>query len=354
MRADQPGSSGQQPGTPRVLLVRTSALGDIVHCLPALRALREHLPTAYIGWVVEDVFAPLLDQDPDIDEVLTVRTRRWRESLLAAATWRDIGGAFRRIRNFDAEVVLDLMGNHKAGVLAAMSWSDRRIGLERGSRREPSSALWLSESVPSTGPHAVDRALAVASAIGSSTHFKGFAPEKILAGAGSHKFNESGDYAVIHPGAAWPNKQYPADRWGAVAAELGRRTGWKILISAGPGEAGMAEELGRSSRDTARRAPAENLPSLVALLAGARLVLGGDTGPLHLAHALEVPTLFIHGPTDPARSGPYGAPQRALWHRLPCSFCHRGFSEVKPCLLNLAPEQIVERALELSRCPKSP
>ena len=78
----------------------------------------------------------------------------------------------------------------------------------------------------------VDRALAVASALGASTHFKGFAPEKILAGAGPDKFNESGDYAVIHPGAAWPNKQYPADRWGAVAAELGRRTGWKILISA--------------------------------------------------------------------------------------------------------------------------
>ena len=335
--------------TTRILLIRTSALGDIVHCLPALRALREHLPQARIGWVVEEVFAPLLTRDPDLDQVLTVRARQWRKSLLSPRTWRDIRSTLRRIRDFDADVVLDLMGNHKAGVLAALSWCDRRIGLERRLRREPSSALWLSESVTTKRPHAVDHALAVAAGLGASTGFQGFAREKVLAAAAHVDVPERGDYAVIHPGAAWANKRYPTKSWGAVAAELARHTGWKILISTGPGEEDLADELVRSSEGTAEPASANSLPSLIALLAGSRLVLGGDTGPLHLAHALAVPTVFVHGPTDPVASGPYGAPERAIWHQLPCSFCHRVFSEVKPCLLNLPPARIVERALEVAK-----
>jgi heptosyltransferase-1 len=117
---------------------------------------------------------------------------------------------------------------------------------------------------------------------------------------------------VIHPGAAWASKRYPADRWGRVAAAISRATGRRIVVSAGPGEAELAEQVERASGGVATRAEASDLPALIALLADAALVLGGDTGPLHLAHALGVPALFLHGPTDPQTHGPYGAPERAL------------------------------------------
>jgi heptosyltransferase-1 len=295
----------------RILLIRTSALGDIVHCLPALRSLRQAFADARIGWVVEDVFAPLLHRDQDLDEVLEVGLRRWRRTPLRAATLREMRASLGRLAEWGPDVVLDLMGNHKAGALAAVTGTDRRIGLEARQRREPSSAAWLSEWVSARGGHAVDRALAVTAALTGSDRFPGFGPEKIREAAGKSLPSPAG-YIVIHPGAAWSSKRYPAERWGRVAAALGRATARKVLVSIGPGEESLADAVERASGGAAARAEASDLPRLVGLLAGAGLVLGGDTGPLHLAHALGVPTLFLHGPTDPGTHGPYGAPERAL------------------------------------------
>jgi heptosyltransferase-1 len=335
----------------RILLIRTSSLGDIVHCLPALRALRRHLPQARIGWVVEDVFAPLLAHDPDLDDVLTVALRRWRRAPLAAGTLRDLGASLGRLSAFAPDAVLDLMGNHKAGALAAITSCDRRIGLAAHLRRERSSAAWLSEWVDARGGHAVDRALAVAAALGVPERFCGFGPEKILLAAADAPAPGVADgYFVIHPGAAWASKRYPAERWGRVAAALAAGAGLRVLISAGRGEETLAAEVERASGGAAQRADAPDLPRLVRLLAGAALVLGGDTGPLHLAHALAVPTLFLHGPTDPATHGPYGAPERALTGPGPrCRAESRAVRFGTTGGVELPESLVVERALALAR-----
>jgi heptosyltransferase-1 len=335
----------------RILLIRTSSLGDIVHCLPALRALRRHLPQAHIGWVVEDVFAPLLARDPDLDSILTVGLRRWRRAPLATATLRDLRASLGQLTEFGPDVVLDLMGNHKAGALAAITSCDRRIGLAAHLRRERSSAAWLSEWVETRGDHAVERALAVAAALGVPDRFCGFGPEKIrLAAADAPGADPADPYFVIHPGAAWASKRYPAERWGRVAAALAARSSRRVLISAGPGEEGLAGEVERASGGAARRAVAPDLPRLVRLLAGADLVAGGDTGPLHLAHALAVPTLFLHGPTDPATHGPYGAPERVVTGR--GAVCGSRASAVRAgptAGVDVAESVVVERALALAR-----
>ena len=333
----------------RILLIRTSALGDIVHCLPALRALRGQFPDARIGWVVEEVFAPLLEHDPDLDQVLTVGLRRWRRAPLAPATVRETVAALVRLSAFDADVVLDLMGNHKAGALAAVTGCDRRVGLAAALRRERSSAAWLSEWVEAAGGHAVERALAVAGALGVPPDFPGFGADKILATRGEHPPDPAErDAIVIHPGAAWSSKRYPAERWGRVAAELARRTGRRILVSAGPSETALASEVEHWSGGAAARAEAADLPRLVSLLAGAGLVLGGDTGPLHLAHALRVPALFLHGPTDPETHGPYGAPERALRGASPDAVGSRGRRAAPGPAVDVPEEVVVERALELT------
>jgi heptosyltransferase-1 len=332
----------------RILVIRTSALGDIVHCLPALRALRAGFPQARIGWVVEDVFAPLLERDPDLDEVLVVRLRRWRRSPLSRTTLRELRSSLAALEAFRPDVVLELMGNHKGGVLAAVTSCERRIGLEAGHRREPSSAMWLSERVPARGSHAVDRALSVAAALGVPREFPGFGADRILAAAAGQALSPGETGAVvIHPGAAWPSKRYPAERWGRVAAEIGRRSGRPVLISAGPGECRLAAEVEAASGGVARPAAASDLPRLVALLAGAALVLGGDTGPLHLAHALGVPTLFLHGPTDPARHGPYGAPDRFLQDPRPRPSGTPGAERAATAAIDIPEPRVVARALAL-------
>ncbi len=332
----------------KALVVRTSALGDIVHSLPALRALRRHDPEARIGWVVEEGLAPLLENDPDIDQVIRVRTRQWRRSPLRPATLSDIGSSLRAMQDFGADVVLDLMGNHKAALLAAASFSDRRIGLERSVRRESSSAMWLSETAPSLGRHAVEQSLSVVAGLGIDVGGIDFGAQQLgRAAAGHRPPGPEGSYLVIHPGAAWANKIYPPQRWGEVAAALRGITGLDILVSIGPGEEALADALFRTAGNAARLAPASSLPELVAVLDGAAMLLSGDTGPLHLAHALETPVLAVMGPTDPQTHGPWKAPERTLIHRLECSFCHRRYADVQRCLLEIEPQQVVALATRL-------
>jgi heptosyltransferase-1 len=331
----------------RLLLIRTSALGDIVHCLPALRALRSALPEATIGWVVEKSFLPLLERDPDLDHVFPVELRPWRRRLHRPTTWREMAGALGAVRSFGADVALDLMGNHKAGALGLVSGAGRRIGLHRSDRREPSSTLWMSQTVPAGGVHAVDRALSVAAALVGDAPYEGFGADRIRLAAGDEAPPSTDDYIVIHPGAAWPNKCYPPEGWGAVATRLAAETGWPVLLSLGPGEQELGAAVVAASEGAGQPAPGRGLASLVALLAGASLVVGGDTGPTHLAFALGRPTLFVHGPTDPATHGPYLQSEKAIFHRLPCSFCHRRFDGVQRCLTELGPESIAARALGL-------
>jgi heptosyltransferase-1 len=356
-------------GHARILLVRTSSLGDVVHSLPVLAALRRHLPGARIGWVVEEAYAPLLAGHPDLDRLIVVRLRDWGRRPLQARTLGEIASFVAALDRFAPQVVLDLMGNHKAAAIAALSLAPRRIGHARAGRREPSSALWLSERVPAGGTHAVDRALSLLDALGLPREPADFGGEKLFratsepAAAGP----DAPPFALIHPGAGWGNKAYPAAWWGEAARRLHAATGVRTRVAAAPGEEALAAAVvaaaggvsevsaggassaagGGGSEAVAEAVTAPDLPALAALLRAAALMLGGDTGPTHLAHALGTPVLMVMGPTDPDRHGPYGAPERALYRRLPCSFCYRRFDEAKACLLELPPERVAERAAVL-------
>lgn len=332
----------------RILLVRTSALGDVVHALPVLSALRRHLPRARIGWIVERPFVPLLARHPDLDQLLPVDLRTWRKRPFHPRTLRQITRFLGDLVEFSADVVLDLMGNHKAGILGALSLADRRIGLARPFRREPSSAVWLTEQVEPDEPHAVDRMLVLLDALGLPREPPAFDGEKLgleEPPEAEELFRRSPETrVVIHPGAGWGNKRYPPARWGEVARALADNPGLRSWIAAGPGEEALADEVAASSGGAAEPVAAHSLAFFAALARRAPLVIGGDTGPLHLAHALDVPVLCVLGPTGPERNGPWGEPERSVYERLQCSFCHRRFDEPKACLLKLEVSSVVERA----------
>ena len=326
-------------------------MGDIVHGLPVLTALRRGLPEARIGWVVERTFAPLLEDHPDLDELIVVRMRAWRKHLLSAVTRGEIAAARKALRRFAPDLAIDLMGNHKGGLIAFASGAGRTLGASRRYRREASSALWLGELVDTPGKHAVDRALAVVAALGLPSSAVDFGGDKILrrAGAEGEAFlaRRSRPFVVIQAGAGWGNKTYPPAWWGEVARGLRERAGVEIWVPIAPGEEPLARAVADSSDGAARAVEAHAFGFLAALLRASRLVLGGDTGPLHLAHALGTPVLCLIGPTDPERNGPYGAADRVLFKRLPCSFCYQRFAEPKACLLNISPGEVTARALEI-------
>lgn len=344
----------------RILLVRTSALGDVVHCLPVLTALRRHLPASRIAWVVEEAMAPLLAGHPDLDRVIPVRLRPWRRTPFTRRTRQEVRDAVGALKDFAPDLALELMGNHKGGILASVSGAPRIVGLARRHRREPSSAVWINRPVtPPARPgadgdrgaaaplHAVDRGLVLLAALGLPAEPADFAGHRLLPSSVPPPDAGERPYAVLHPGAGWGNKAYPPARWGEVARHLAEETGVETRVTVGPGEAHLAEAVAAASGGTARAVEAADLAALTGLLRGARLVLGGDTGPLHLAHALGAPVLQLHGPTDPRRHGPYGAPRRALWETLPCSFCYKRLGETKVCLLALPARRVARRAVEL-------
>jgi heptosyltransferase-1 len=325
----------------RILLVRTSALGDVVHALPVLAALRRAHPAARFAWAVDEAFAPLLEGHADLERVVALPLRRarragWRRRG-ALATWRALGA----LRAFRPEVAVDLMGNHKGALLARLSGARRRIGWSAAGRREGSSALWINEPVAVRALHAVDRGLELARALGAGSEPADFAPERLAFA----RPPAGPAYAYIHPGAAWGNKRYPPALWGRVARSLLERSGVEVRVGAAPGEEPLAEAVVASSGGAARRHDAPTLGALAAALAGAAVVLAGDTGALHLARALGRPLVGLYGPTDPERHGPYGAASAALHVRLPCSFCHRVMDAAKPCLETIPPELVVERAM---------
>jgi heptosyltransferase-1 len=333
----------------RILIVRTSALGDVIHALPVLSALRRHVPDVKIGWVVEEAMAPVLAGHPDLDELLVVRLRRWRR--ISRQGLGELGGFLGALRRFSADVALDLMGNHKAGVLSALSLAGRRIGFARAHRREPSSAVWINRPVVPRGTHAVDRMLSLLDGLGLPPEPADFGPEKLFREEPPAARNllaaRPEPFALLHPGAGWGNKRYPPAWWGQTARLLQAETGLPTWVAAARGEEGLAAAVAAAGAGAATTVPANDLPTLAALIRRARLVLGGDSGPTHLAQALGIPAVMVMGPTDPERHGPYGAPENALFKRLACSFCYQRLPEAKACLLEVPPRRVAERAAEL-------
>jgi len=345
--ASAPARTEDQAAAPRSLLIlRTSALGDVVHCLPVASALRRAFPAARIAWVVERQFLPLVASHPAVDEAIPVALRVWRRAPFSADTRREVFAFLRRLRALRPDVAVELMGNHKGGVLAWLSGAKRRVGAARPQRREPSSAIWLNETTAPRGEHAVDLALSLLAPLGVTPAPPDFAGSTLLPTEAADAPGSRGDYVLLQPGAGWGNKRYPTAWWGEVARSLAT-AGETVRVLAGPDEAALAQEVASAAGGAASPLDPGSLNALAAWLRGARLVLGGDTGPLHLAHALGVPVLALHGPTDPARHGPYGAPERTLFRRLPCSFCYKRFAEAKACLLELSPREVASRALAL-------
>lgn len=295
--------------------------------------------------------APVLEGHPDLDQVVTARLRPWRQSPLARATRREVRSFVAALRGFTPDVVLDLMGNHKAGIIASLSGARRRIGPARPFRREPSSALWINEPISPRGTHAVDRALSLLDALEIPTEAADFGGRKLFprvpAAAARLLAEHRQEHLFLHPGAGWANKIYPPTWWGEALHRIRDATGLATWVATAPWEEEAARKVVAASRGAGRTVPAADLPTLAALLRSSRLVLGGDSGPLHLAHALGLPVLCLMGPTDPRRHGPYSAPERALAVALPCSFCYKRLPETKACLLAIPPSEVAQRAVEL-------
>lgn len=275
----------------RILVLRLSALGDVIHTVPAVVSLRHANPDTRISWVVEAPYRELVEIVAGVDAI-PVRLKKWGRALRASRS--EIREAIRAMRGADASI--DFQGLVKSAALGRLAGARRRVGFAPAAVREKVALLFTNDRVDvDVTKHVVEQNLALAAHFGASAEDPGVDWQRFAADP-ERKLTAYRDAIVILPGAGKPNKIWPAERF----RELRERLGDRVVVAWGPGEREMAEAIG------GQLAPATNLRELAHLLGHGRVVIGGDTGPLHLAAALRTPVVGLYGPTNPARNGPYG------------------------------------------------
>jgi lipopolysaccharide heptosyltransferase I len=345
------------PGA-RVLIVRLSALGDIIHATPVLAAIRRRYADVKVDWLVEAAYAPILSMVSGIHRSIVVRAERrvGANSDPVFAGGLDYARAVGFLRRQQYDAALDLQGLVKSALWARLSGARRVIGFDRSALREPLAARLYTETVaPSSRPHVIHRNLAVAAHLGAVVES---IEVPIAAGRSSMMVGAVADmvggsrYAVLNPGAAWPNKRWPADRFGGLAKALLGQYGLRSIVTWGPSERDLAEQIARESAGAAMVAPPTGLEDLAALVRGASLVVSGDTGPLHLAAAMGAPIVGLYGPTRPERNGPWDADDETISRAEECRCHHKRHCQIgAPCIDRIGLEEVlaaVERRLSNS------
>ncbi|PYR88918.1 MAG: hypothetical protein DMF84_26650 [Acidobacteria bacterium] len=280
-----------------ILVVRLGALGDIVHAMPAVAAIRRAHPGARIDWLVEAKHRAIVDLVTAIDR--TIALERPSVDAWVAVT--------RQLRATAYDIAIDFQGLLKSAVLARASGAARVVGFSIWHLREKTARPFYSASAPAEGAHVIRNNLHLLRVLGIEDEEITFPIVDIVSPALDELRTRvnSRPFALINPGAAWPNKRWPADRFGELATFLREASGLVPVVLWGPGEELLADAVIAASGNAAVAAPATRVPDLVGLSRAAALVVSGDTGPLHIATAVGTPTVSIFGPTNPDRNGPW-------------------------------------------------
>jgi len=280
-----------------ILIVRLGALGDVVHAIPAAAALRTAYPAARIDWLVEARHRAIVDLVTAVDRAVVVER----------ATWDGWTSAIQELRRTSYDVAIDLQGLMKSAVFARASGAARVVGFSIWHLREKAARPFYTTTAESEMTHVIRKNLQLLRAVGVNDDEIRFPLSTPASAALDRVRLQIGDrrFALINPGAAWPNKRWLPERFGEIASFVSDECGMTPFVLWGPGEDSLSQSVVAASNGAARGAPATTIADLVALSRAAALVVSGDTGPLHIATAVGTPTVGLFGPTDPARNGPW-------------------------------------------------
>lgn len=337
----------------RVLVVRLGAMGDVLHAMPAIAALRAQIPQCHIGWVIEPRWAPLLTTPPGelrtvtmplVDVVHAANARGWARQPVAPATWRAMHGLRSALHEQKYDLAIDLQGAVRSALIGRASGAEL-VG--EAEPRESPAGWFFHRRVPTGGVHVIEQAAEVAAGATGMPLSPILPPLPRDAAAEARicaMLPDRKPLVLLHPGAGWGAKRWPAERYAAVAAGLAR-CGYQVVVNRAPGEEALAAAVAQKSGGAARDL-ATDMAELIAMTRRSVLVIGGDTGPAHLACALRKPVVGIYGPTDPARNGPWGVPFRVLRHP-ESRRDHSRRSTPEAGLLTIEPEEVLEAVDDL-------
>jgi heptosyltransferase-1 len=327
----------------RFLLVRLGSLGDVIHALPAASVLRDAFPEARIDWLIEPKWRRLLEGNPDLTQIISLE-KKSAAGLITTA---------RKLRAAHYTCAIDFQGLYKSALPAFASGAPRRIGFPSTYAREGFASMLYTERVNPRGAHKVDHNLTLAEAAGAPPSPPRFPltlrPEDEKQVTQELARHNIGDFYVLNPGGGWRSKCWPPERYGELHHRLAVQHGWRAIISFGPGEESLAQELVSAAGTPAPVAIPLGLGPLMALMRRAKFVVSADTGPLHLGSALRTPVVGLYGPTDPARNGPYGGQSQSIVVRNPGkseTTYRRGASYSSP-MLSITVDQVADAVARL-------
>ncbi|VAX27017.1 Lipopolysaccharide core heptosyltransferase I [hydrothermal vent metagenome] len=337
----------------KFLFIRVSSLGDVLHALPALATLRANHPTAYIAWLVEAPYRGLLYNNPDLDEIIVIRTRYWRKNW-TLKTLGEIRDTIALLRKHQFDVALDLQGLIKTGLIALLSGASLRLGLNRKNCREPLNTLFSHKRAGfvGKGSHVVDISLNLVRLAGGTAPTPDPHPltvpqniqEKVDVFFKDNPDLKAKPIAAINPGAGFPTKLWELDRFAKLADRIASEQGLHILLAWGPGEKPMAEQIASAMTEKSWIAPKTSIQESIALFRHIALMISSDSGPLHLCAGMGIPTVSIFGPTDPVRNGAYGPNHQVVYKEQPCSFCWKKTCAIvtHDCMQKIAVEDVLQ------------
>jgi len=287
----------------RILVVRLSSLGDVVHAIPVTATLRKSFPAARIDWVIDERYRDFVDLVSVVDHRISVPTG---QRVLTR-----FPGLVRELRSVHYDVAIDLQGLWKSALIARVSGAKRVIGFEAAHLREPSSKCLYTEVLPvGSVTHIIEKNLALVAHLGACTDEWEFPinecpSEVVVCVRKLMDIKSDENFVLINPGAAWSSKRWQPEHFGLLAQQLSKLYQMKSAVLWGPGEETLAKMVVAASAGAAVITPPTNLIDLVALARAATVMVAGDTGPLHVAAAVHTPVVGVYGPSNPKRNGPW-------------------------------------------------
>jgi lipopolysaccharide heptosyltransferase I len=326
----------------KVLILKPSSLGDVIHSLPILRLLRRHYPNALIQWWIDSRLAVLLQDDPDLNGVIPFHRDRWASPL----HWLELSRSIGQMRRQKFDLVLDLQGLARSGVFAWLANGAYTVGVD--DPREGAAGFY-DRAVPRPGKecHAVDWYLEVLRTVNVPVNWKfEWIPERSAVAQRVRQWLPQGKRVVaLIPGARWDNKRWPAEHFVQLATRLRAKFPDCLLaVLGGASDANVGQQIAKALPGAALNfTGATSLLEMIELIRLSELVITNDTGPLHVADALQKPLVALFGPTDPQRTGPYFQRDHVLRRPLRCAPCMRSRCQNPidlQCLKEITPESV--------------
>ncbi|MGD0283006.1 MAG: lipopolysaccharide heptosyltransferase II [Dissulfurispiraceae bacterium] len=323
----------------KLLIIKPSSLGDVVHSLPFLNVIRESFPDAEIHWVIAKGLEGLLENHPMVQKLWVINKDQWKKIKKIHGTVSELRNLLSALGGESYDIAVDLQGLLRSGILTAATKAPVRLGFSEA--REGSRLFYTHIITGGRDVHAVDRYLNIASALGCDTSSIAFPLPIVKESPEIRQLKqELGDYVVLAPGARWKTKQWPAERFGRLASLFGIRS---IIIGSKEDDTLAKEAVSLSEGKAVSMAGKTDIKELISLIRNARLMVTNDSGPMHIAAACGVPVAALFGPTSPARTGPYGSGHIVIKADTPCAPCYKKKCKDIKCMESISVEEVYEK-----------